>query len=291
MNSKYAKMALPGLVMGLALGLSLPTASFAQDRDHGDHGWQGRGNSGGGDHADRRSDRGGWQGNRPAAPAPAPGGDRGAFVGARTQTGAAVANWGGPRGGGNTNVNVDVQAHAGAGGQPGYRGDWRGGDDHRGGSWQGDGDHRGNWQGGGDHRGGNWQGGNDHRGDNRGDDHHGDWRGGDGDHRGDWRGGDRGGGHFDWHGDSRFHDYSGVRMGFYFAPGHGYYHVPQQWYGHHWDRGEYLPRYFFSYRIYDPDYYDLPYPPYGCAWMFVGEDAVLVDLDTGQVIDVIYDVF
>jgi len=67
--------------------------------------------------------------------------------------------------------------------------------------------------------------------------------------------------------------------------------VPHQWYGHHWGRGEFLPQFFFSYRIDDPDYYNLPYPPYGCAWVFVGEDAVLVDLDTGEILDVVYDVF
>ncbi len=269
MNSKFAKMALPGLVMGLALGLSVPAVSFAQD-DHHDHADRGSGqtrSSGGGDHGNRGGggqtpqyrgngggnnggDRGGNNG----------GGDRGAFVGARTQDGAAARPQ--PQGGG----------------QPGYRGPDRSNDNR--------GPDRANDYRGGDNRGGdrgNYRGG--------GDDH---YRGNDRDRGGDrhddrGRGGDRG--HFDWHGDSRFNGYSGVRLGFYFAPGRGYYHVPDQYYGHHWGRGEYLPRYFFSYRVYDPDYYDLPYPPYGCAWMFVGEDAVLVDLDTGEIIDIVYGVF
>ena len=214
MNSKFAKVALPGLVIGLALGLSVPAVSFAQD-DHHDR----ADNHGGTAHA---ADHGGNRGAQPAA-------QHGGFVGARTQNGAAVANLGGQPG-------AHVQARVGAGGQPGYHGAA---------------------------------------------------------HSGDYHGGAAGGGgaHFDYHGDAQFHGYGGVRAGFYFAPGRGYYHVPDQWYGHHWGRGEFLPRFFFSYRIYDPDYYDLPYPPYGCAWMFVGEDAVLVDLDTGQIIDVMYGVF
>ena len=226
MNSKYAKMALPGLVVGLALGFSVP--AFAQDH-HGD--WHGGG--GGSQHA---SDNHGG-GNRGAPP------PRGPQGGGHPQPGAM----GGAPHGPPPPAGAGVQAHVavGGGGAPGYRGDPRG-----------------------------------------------DWHGGDA-HRGDWHGGAavHGGGHFDWHGDSRFNGYGGVHVGFYFAPGRGYYHVPQQWYGHHWGRGEFLPRFFFSYRIYDPDYYDLPYPPYGCAWMFVGEDAVLVNLDTGEVIDVIYGVF
>lgn len=264
MNSKFAKMALPALVIGLALGLSVPAVSFAQD-DHHDHGDRGSGqsrNSGGGDHASHGNGGGQTPQYRGNGGGGDRGGDRGTFVGARTQTGAAVNPQ--PRG----------DAHPGGGGQPGYHGQDHNNTDYRGGDNRGGGD-RGNYRGGGDDH----ARGNDHGGwhDDRG---HGDDRG---------RGSDRG--HFDWHGDSRFNGYGGVHLGFYFAPGRGYYHVPDEYYGRHWGRGEYLPRYFFSYRIYDPDYYDLPYPPYGCAWMFVGEDAVLVDLDTGQVVDVVYGVF
>jgi len=105
--------------------------------------------------------------------------------------------------------------------------------------------------------------------------------------------GDRGdrGGRFDYHGDRHFRDYNGVRFGFYFFPGRGYYRVPDQWYGHRWARGEFLPHYFYSYRIYDWDYYGLPIPPVGCGYIFVGTDAVLIDLYTGRVLDVIYDVY
>jgi Ni/Co efflux regulator RcnB len=213
MNSKYAKLALSGLVMGLALGLSVPAASFAQDHDY--HG-------GGGHAGDHPSSHGGPAPAARGGPA-GPGGQRPPMGGAHPQPGGAP----------------NPQVRVGVGGQPGYRGDY-----------------------------------------------HGDYHGAPG-HQGDVRAGV----HFDYHSDARFHDYAGVRAGMYFAPGRGYYHVPEQWYGHRWGRGEFLPRFFFSYRIYDPDYYGLYYPPYGCAWMFVGEDAVLVDLDTGQIVDTVYGIF
>ncbi len=292
MDRKFAKVALPALVMGLALGLmSVPAASFAQDQDHHGRGGDGGGNRGGGE----RSHGNGGGGNAQPQDRTPRGGDHGGgdwrSGGGRSQGGQSYS----PPAHTDTNVNVQVGA---GGGQPGYRGN-----DNRG---AGGGDHRGDDRGyyaradfhrdqqdqrnqrGDDH----WRGDNNRGGENRGADRGNDHRGDD--HRGDdrWRDDHRGDrGHFDFHGDQRFHDYSGVRIGFYFAPGRGYYHVPDQYYGHRWGRGEYLPRFFFSYRIYDPDYYDLPYPPYGCAWMFVGEDAVLVDLDTGEIVDIVYGVF
>jgi Ni/Co efflux regulator RcnB len=67
--------------------------------------------------------------------------------------------------------------------------------------------------------------------------------------------------------------------------------VPNQWYGHRWTSGEYLPDYFYDYRIYDYLSYGLPTPPYDCAYYFIGRDVVLVDMSTGEIIDVFYDVY
>lgn len=124
----------------------------------------------------------------------------------------------------------------------------------------------------------------DRGGPDRGWSNHG-WQG-----HGGWNGGGQPP-HFDWRHDHRFSGYNGVRFGFYFFPGTGYYRVPSQWYGHRWYAGEYLPDFFYSYRIYDWDYYGLPQPPFGCAWFIIGEDAVLVDLDSGSIIDVDYDIY
>ena len=60
-----------------------------------------------------------------------------------------------------------------------------------------------------------------------------------------------------------------------------------------WSLGQYLPSIFFSstYSIFN--YYDigLPYPPPGTDWIRNGNDALLVDRYSGEIIDVVYDVF
>jgi len=82
-----------------------------------------------------------------------------------------------------------------------------------------------------------------------------------------------------------------VRWGFYFAPSYGYYNVPTEYYGHRWSLGEYLPDFLMRYRISDFDYYGLAWPPAGCAWFWVGQDAVLADTFTGEIIDVVYNLY
>jgi Ni/Co efflux regulator RcnB len=83
------------------------------------------------------------------------------------------------------------------------------------------------------------------------------------------------------------HDYARYRyhMGHYHRP-HGYYH-------HTWYRGHYLPRgwYGSSYIIHDWHPYRLYAPPYGYAWVRVGNDVLLTALATGLVLDVIYDIW
>ncbi|MGZ3305740.1 MAG: hypothetical protein ACXU8U_07750, partial [Asticcacaulis sp.] len=117
MNSKFTRMALPGLVIGLALGLSVP-AAFAQDdhsnrHDRGDRASQGNDRGGRGDRG-QSSDRGNRGGGDAGVQMRSDFGDhgqRGGFVGARTQTGAAV----------------DPSANATGPGHPGW-GDRGGGD-------------------------------------------------------------------------------------------------------------------------------------------------------------------
>ena len=57
--------------------------------------------------------------------------------------------------------------------------------------------------------------------------------------------------------------------------------------------GQYLPQAFFGqdYWIYDYSDYGLPYPPPGTAWVRYGPDAMLVDRDSGEIIQVVYGVF
>jgi len=72
-----------------------------------------------------------------------------------------------------------------------------------------------------------------------------------------------------------------------------YYQRPAGWYSHRWSYGEILPISYFArdYWLIDFADYDLPPPPYGAVWVRVGNDALLVDEESGEVITVEYDVF
>jgi Ni/Co efflux regulator RcnB len=147
---------------------------------------------------------------------------------------------------------------------------------------------RGNWQGRGDR--GNWQGRDDNRRDFGRDDNRRDWNNG-----GGWnRDRDRGyrSGYYsdrrDWRGYGNYHrDWRPTRR--FRAPA---YYRPRGWYSHRWTFGEYLPSLFWA-RDYWLDYrlYDLPPPPYGAVWVRVGDDALMIDDRSGEIITVAYNVF
>jgi len=80
-------------------------------------------------------------------------------------------------------------------------------------------------------------------------------------------------------------------VNFYFAPGYGYYRAPAQYRDRDWYPGDYLPSFYLRYRVHDASFYGLPYAPRGCAWVYVDNDIVLVDLRDGYVIDVYRDVW
>jgi Ni/Co efflux regulator RcnB len=70
------------------------------------------------------------------------------------------------------------------------------------------------------------------------------------------------------------------------------YRRPNGWYANSWSRGAYLPRGWFIASYYlNRASYGLPYPPIGCEWVRVGEDALLVDIWTGRVLSVYRNVF
>ncbi len=74
---------------------------------------------------------------------------------------------------------------------------------------------------------------------------------------------------------------------------HGAYLRPSGWYAHRWVYGERLPVgwYAHNYWIVDFSLFGLVYPPDGLQWIRVGDDALLVDTDTGEIIRVEYGVF
>jgi Ni/Co efflux regulator RcnB len=74
---------------------------------------------------------------------------------------------------------------------------------------------------------------------------------------------------------------------------HGAYVRPAGWYAHRWVYGERLPAGWYgrSYWIVNFSLFGLVYPPDGYEWIRVGDDALLVDIYTGEVIRVEYAVF
>jgi Ni/Co efflux regulator RcnB len=68
---------------------------------------------------------------------------------------------------------------------------------------------------------------------------------------------------------------------------------PHGWYEHRWTYGEMLPAYFWTQNYWLSDYnnYGLGDPPPGFVWVRYGNDALLVDQNSGEVLQVEYDVF
>ncbi len=91
-----------------------------------------------------------------------------------------------------------------------------------------------------------------------------------------------------WRGQRGWGGYEGRRFGYWFAPGWGYYSVDPRWYGYDWEVGAIVPYQFRSYYVSDPYEYGLPPAPYGAAWIFLGDRIVLVDLGSGQILDMAY---
>ena len=136
----------------------------------------------------------------------------------------------------------------------------------------------------------------DRRGGDRGDS---DRRGGDrgwGDRGwGDRGWGDHGGGN--WDRDERNRRGDGDRGWSYRGEDHSRFRVPPYRYPYNWGYrswrvGERLPYLFLSDSYYiDFGPYGLPRPPYGYRWVRFGPDVLLVNVYTGEIVDVVYDIF
>lgn len=244
--------------------------------------------------SDRRrggSERGTWSGNRGGGSQPS-----GEARGGGSQRGA----WSGNRGGGQP--GEVIAGNRERGGWDGNRRDgWRG--DNRG---SGDGNRRNEWRGGGDR--GGWEGNrrNEWRGDAR-DGWRGDRRGNWADNRRDWRGDNRAGrqgaynqGFRDgvrwdrgWRENRRF-NWVGHRQanrflfspGRYYAPFAGHFYRPVG-IGFFLDPLFFQPRFFLN----DPWAFRLPPPGARFRWVRYYDDVLLVDVFTGEVVDVIQNFF
>lgn len=71
------------------------------------------------------------------------------------------------------------------------------------------------------------------------------------------------------------------------------YHRPDGWYYRRWAFGMVLPTIFWTRNYWITDYwmFDLMNPPYGYVWVRYGDDALLVNVQTGLILRVVYSVF
>jgi Ni/Co efflux regulator RcnB len=73
----------------------------------------------------------------------------------------------------------------------------------------------------------------------------------------------------------------------------GPYHRPAGWRAHTWTFGEILPRAYWAPQFILADYwlFALEVPPAGYEWVRDGSDALLISVDTGEILQVEYGVF
>lgn len=73
----------------------------------------------------------------------------------------------------------------------------------------------------------------------------------------------------------------------------GPYHRPSGWRDHHWVFGEILPRGYWGAQYILADYwlFGLEVPPAGYEWVREGADALMISLETGEILQVEYGVF
>ena len=73
----------------------------------------------------------------------------------------------------------------------------------------------------------------------------------------------------------------------------GPYHRPPGWTAHRWGYGEILPRAYWAPQYLIGDYwlFGLEVPPVNYEWVRDGNDALLIDTNTGEILQVEYGVF
>jgi len=71
------------------------------------------------------------------------------------------------------------------------------------------------------------------------------------------------------------------------------YNQPSGYYYRRWTFGQVLPSIFWAQDYWLTDYwmFDLPVPPYGYVWVRYNDDALLVNNQTGEVLQVVYGLF
>jgi len=74
---------------------------------------------------------------------------------------------------------------------------------------------------------------------------------------------------------------------------YGDYRAPHGYAYRRWSFGEHLPAVYFGRDYWIPNYWNfgLAWAPEGCEWVRFGPDAILVDIGTGEIVQVDYGVF
>jgi Ni/Co efflux regulator RcnB len=74
---------------------------------------------------------------------------------------------------------------------------------------------------------------------------------------------------------------------------YGEYRAPPGYAYRRWTYGERLPQEYYAQDYWIPNYlnFGLPWTPDGCEWVRYGPDALLIDVDSGEIVQVEYGVF
>ncbi len=94
------------------------------------------------------------------------------------------------------------------------------------------------------------------------------------------------------HGKIDFHRHN-VTASHHFHYRGGNYRWPHGYHYQRWSFGMTLPSIFWGRDYWIDDYsdYGLAYPPPGCVWVRYGDDAILIDEYTGEILEVVYGQF
>lgn len=73
----------------------------------------------------------------------------------------------------------------------------------------------------------------------------------------------------------------------------GPYHPPGRWHYHRWHYGQFLPHVYWGRAYLLPDFwlFGLDIPPIGYAWVRYGDDAILIELTDGRIVQIVYGIF
>ena len=99
------------------------------------------------------------------------------------------------------------------------------------------------------------------------------------------------GNHFWWRGRPEFNGYAGIRPGYWFIPGRGYFRPEPQWYGYSWRVGVVVPPIFRGYVVTNPYIYGLAPAPYGFRYIYLGNNVVLMSTRDGRIVRVMANVY